>query len=96
MTSNPTLQWERLGNQFYRTFEGYSLSWKINIEEYIVAIAPLGGAIAIYPDSSKIVEYKGPQSRNQSIQIYSGSGRLLKQLPWESTTANNHVRGLGW
>lgn len=96
MTSNPTFQWERLGNDFYRTFEGYSLSWEIDVSQCTIAIAPFGGAIALYKDTSRLVEYKGPQSRIQVIEIYSGSGRLLKQLPWETANGSNRIRGLGW
>ena len=38
--------WERLQDKFYRNIEGFYLQWNnLNIEDYIIASAPYGGAI---------------------------------------------------
>lgn len=93
MPSNPILGWERLQDRFYRNIEGYFLQWNgINISEYIVASAPYGGAIALTRDDSQLRLYKGPESRQTSISVYSGAGSLIKKIPWD----NGRIRGLGW
>lgn len=92
MPSNPTLSWERLQDRFYRNFEGYSMLWDINIEDYFVTSAPFGGAIALCRDNSKLTEYRGPESRQTSISLYSGSGNLIHKIPWDS----GRITGLGW
>ncbi|VVT56732.1 uncharacterized protein SAPINGB_P005238 [Magnusiomyces paraingens] len=93
MPSNPILGWERLQDKFYRNIEGYYLQWQgIAISEYIVASAPHGGAIALTRDDSQLRVYKGPDSRQTSISIYSGAGTLIKKILWD----NGRIRGLGW
>lgn len=69
------------------------MQWEnIHIEDYIVVSAPYGGAIAITRDDTKLREYKGLDFRQTSIKIYSGSGNLLRKIPWD----NGRIRGLGW
>lgn len=92
MSNNPTLKWERLQDRFYRNLEGYSMLWDIDLSSYIVASAPYGGAIALTRDFSKLTEYKGPESRQTSIFIYSGSGSLIHKIPWD----NGSIKGMGW
>lgn len=92
MPINPTLLWEQLNGKYYRNFEGYSMLWDVNIDDYIVTSAPYGGAIAICRDFSRITTYKGPESRQTSVLLYSGSGNFIHKIPWE----NGRIRGLGW
>jgi hypothetical protein len=93
MSSNPTLLWERLQDKFYRNFEGYPMQWDISkLEDYIVASAPCGGAIAVCRNESKISLFRGPESSLTSILLYSGAGKLLRKIPWD----NGPIKGLGW
>lgn len=92
MPSNPTLLWEQLNGKYYRNFEGYSMLWDVNIDDYVVTSAPFGGAIAICRDFSKLTTYKGPESRQTNILLYSGSGTFIRKIPWD----NGRIRGIGW
>lgn len=93
MPSNPTLGWERLRDHFYRNTEGYYLQWSgIDFYGHIITSAPYGGAIAMTRDDTQLRVYKGPESRQLSVSIYSGAGVLLHKLPWD----NGRIRGLGW
>lgn len=47
---------------------------------------------AVARDDTKLREYKGPDSRQTSISIYTGAGQLIKKIPWD----NGRIRGLGW
>ena len=48
-SSNPTLDWERCGDNFYRKTKIYDALFDqdLELENYIVAAAPYGGAIGI-------------------------------------------------
>lgn len=47
--------WERLQDKFYRNIEGFYLQWNnLNIEDYIIASAPYGGAIGKTYHSSHV------------------------------------------
>lgn len=93
MPSNPTLSWERLRDHFYRNIEGYYLQWSgIDLYEHIISSAPYGGAIAMARNDQQLRVYKGPESRQLSVSIYTGAGALLHKIPWD----NGRIRGLGW
>jgi Vps16, N-terminal region len=48
-TSNPRAGWEKVGDQFYRKIQLYESVFDpdLELENYLVAGAPLGGAIGI-------------------------------------------------
>ena len=48
-SSNPTLGWERCGDSYYRKSKIYDAIFdqELELENYIVAAAPYGGAIGI-------------------------------------------------
>ncbi|ANB15369.1 tethering complex subunit VPS16 [Sugiyamaella lignohabitans] len=93
MSSNPALLWEKLDDDFYRNFEGYPMQWKSkdvgNLDWCVAASAPGGGAIALTSNWNIVSSYANKVS---SILVYSGSGTLLKKLPWD----NGNIRGIGW
>ena len=45
--SNPTANWDRVGDQFYRKIKLYDAVFdqELELENYIIAEAPYGGAI---------------------------------------------------
>ncbi|KAL3474125.1 Vps16, N-terminal region-domain-containing protein [Aspergillus californicus] len=92
--SNPLANWERLGTSFYRKVPVYYpvFGEEVELENYIVAGAPYGGAIALYRDESKPLRFKDAQTSKSNIDIYSRSGKLINRLNWEHGT----IRGLGW
>ncbi|KKK27329.1 hypothetical protein P175DRAFT_0529206 [Aspergillus ochraceoroseus IBT 24754] len=92
--SNPLANWERLGSSFYRKVPVYYSVFDedVELENYIVAAAPYGGAIALHRDESKPFRFKDAQTTKSNIDIYSRSGNLINRLNWEHGT----IRGLGW
>ncbi|EAA57594.1 hypothetical protein AN6911.2 [Aspergillus nidulans FGSC A4] len=92
--SNPLANWERLGSSFYRKVPLYHSVFgeDVELENYIVAGAPYGGAIALYRDESKPLRFRDAQTGKSNIDIYSRSGKLINRLNWEHGT----IRGLGW
>ncbi|KAK9446766.1 Vps16, N-terminal region-domain-containing protein [Limtongia smithiae] len=94
MVPNPTLGWERLQNVFYRKRVEYNMLWTddIELDQFIVAGAPYGGALVLVRDTSRPMAYKGPEARQKMIMIYSNSGELISTLPWD----RGSIRGVGW
>ncbi|KAL4761161.1 tethering complex subunit VPS16 [Aspergillus foveolatus] len=92
--SNPLANWERLGSSFYRKVPLYYSVFgeDVELENYIVAGAPYGGAIALYRDESKPLRFRDAQTGKSNIDIYSRSGKLINRLNWE----HGAIRGLGW
>ncbi|KAK7206509.1 Vps16, N-terminal region-domain-containing protein [Myxozyma melibiosi] len=94
MVPNPTTGWERLQDVFYRKRAEYSMMWidDVDLSEFIVVGAPYGGAIALVRDTSRPMAYRGPEGRQKMILIYSNSGQLISNIPWDKGT----IRGVGW
>ncbi|KAJ9309890.1 hypothetical protein DTO217A2_528 [Paecilomyces variotii] len=92
--SNPLADWERVGDSFYRKVRVYDAVFDedLELENYIVAGAPHGGAIALYRDQSKLYRYRDAQTAKSSIDIYSCSGKIISKINWEYGS----IRGLGW
>ncbi|RYP08276.1 hypothetical protein DL764_002010 [Monosporascus ibericus] len=92
--THPTAGWEKVGDRFYRKTQLYTAIFDqdLDLDNYIVAGAPYGGAIAIYRDETKIVSYRASQSSKPSIDIYSCAGKLLKSIAWDKGS----IKGLGW
>ncbi|KAI0180242.1 vacuolar protein sorting-associated protein 16 [Hypoxylon sp. FL1284] len=92
--THPTAGWERVGDKFYRKTQLYTAIFDqdVDLNEYIVAGAPYGGAVAICRDDTKIVSYQPTKSSKPSIDIYSCAGKLLKSIGWDKGS----IKGLGW
>ncbi|KAI3337020.1 vacuolar protein sorting-associated protein [Xylariaceae sp. AK1471] len=92
--TNPTAGWEMVGDRFYRKTQLYTAVFDqdLDLDNYIVAGAPYGGAVAICRDETRIVSYRPNQSSKPSIDIYSCAGKLLKSFSWDKGS----VKGLGW
>ncbi|KAI0480552.1 Vps16, N-terminal region-domain-containing protein [Xylariaceae sp. FL0804] len=91
---NPTADWEKVGDRFYRKTQLYTAVFDqdIDLDNYIVTGAPYGGAIALYRDETKIVSYRPSNSSKPGIDIYSCAGRLLKSFAWDKGS----IKGIGW
>ncbi|KAJ5140236.1 hypothetical protein N7448_003644 [Penicillium atrosanguineum] len=91
---NPLANWEKVGDSFYRKIPVYDAIFDedVELENYIVAGAPYGGAIALYRDESKPFRLRDSQSSRTSIEIYSCSGKHINTINGEQAT----IRGLGW
>ncbi|GFF26305.1 probable vacuolar protein sorting-associated protein 16 homolog [Aspergillus udagawae] len=92
--SNPLANWERLGDSFYRKVTLYDAIFDedVDLDNYIVAGAPYGGAIALHRDESKPYMFRDAHTARSSIDIYSCSGKHINRINWEHGT----IRGLGW
>lgn len=92
--SNPLSNWEKIGDSFYRKVRIYDAIFDedIELENYLVAGAPYGGAIALYRDESEPYRLTDSQTARSSIDIYSYSGKLISRIAWE----HGVIRGLGW
>lgn len=92
--ANPTQNWERCGDRYYRKVKLYDAIFDedLELENYVLAGAPYSGAIALYRDESKIQTYRASQASKPSIDIYSYSGTLIRRLNWDQGT----IRGIGW
>ncbi|MCJ1433241.1 hypothetical protein MMC27_002600 [Xylographa pallens] len=92
--ANPTADWERVGDRFYRKVKLYDAVFDqdLELENYVIAGAPYGGAIALCRDEEKIHTYRGSQAAKTSIDVYSCSGKLVRRINWDKGS----IRGLGW
>ncbi|EEQ89941.1 hypothetical protein RJZ56_004756 [Blastomyces dermatitidis] len=92
--TNPLADWERVGDRFYRKVRVYDAVFdeELELENFIVAGAPYGGAIALYRDESKLQRYRDAETAKSSIDIYSCSGKRISRINWE----HGSIRGLGW
>ena len=95
MTSkNPRAGWEKIDDQFYRKIQLYEQVFDpdLELENYFVAGAPYGGALALWRDDSKIARFRVGTSSKSTIDIYSSSGKLINNIAWDKGS----IRGLGW
>ncbi|KLU89128.1 vacuolar protein sorting-associated protein, partial [Magnaporthiopsis poae ATCC 64411] len=94
MELSPTASWEQVGDRYYRKVQLYTAVFDqdLDLDNYVVAGAPDGGAVALYLDENKLVEYRAGKARKPSIDVYSCAGKLLRSIPWDKGS----VRGLGW
>ncbi|KAJ5653810.1 Vps16N-terminal [Penicillium lividum] len=92
--SNPLANWEKVGDSFYRKIPIYDAIFdeEVELENYIVAGAPYGGAIALYRDESKPIRLRDSQASRSCIDVYSCSGKQINRINWEQAT----IRGIGW
>ncbi|KAL2024702.1 hypothetical protein VTK56DRAFT_6903 [Thermocarpiscus australiensis] len=92
--AHPTAGWEQLGERFYRKIQLYTqvFDQDLDLDNYVVAGAPYGGAIALYRDEEKLVAFQPTRSSKPSIDIYSCAGKLIRRIPWDQGS----IKGLGW
>ncbi|KAI9878615.1 MAG: hypothetical protein M1830_000382 [Pleopsidium flavum] len=92
--SSPTVDWDRVGDSFYRKIKLYEAVFDqdLELENYRLCGAPYGGAIALYRDEEKLHSYRGTQAAKSSIDIYSCAGKLIRRINWDKGS----IRGLGW
>jgi hypothetical protein len=92
--SNPTHDWERVSDRFYRKVKLYDAVFDqdLELENYTIAAAPYSGAVALHRDESKVYSYRGGQAAKAGIDLYSCSGQLISRLNWDKGA----IRGLGW
>jgi len=93
-TTHPTAGWEQVGDRFYRKIQLYTAVFDrdLDLDNYIVAGSPYGGAIALYRDEDKLIAYRAGKSAKPSIDIYSSAGKLIRSIAWDKGS----VKGLGW
>lgn len=84
--ASATVDWSPLGDIFIKKHLNYTLDWKVNLAENLVAIGPYGGLVAIVP---KGIPKSGVR---RCFDIYSLSGNLITSIPFEG----GKVVGLGW
>ncbi|GAB1320351.1 Vacuolar protein sorting-associated protein 16 [Madurella fahalii] len=92
--AHPTAGWEQLGERFYRKTQLYTqvFDQDLDLDNYLVAGAPYGGAIALYRDEDKLVAYQPTRASKPSIDIYSCAGKLIRRINWDQGS----IKGLGW
>ncbi|KAL2201113.1 Vps16, N-terminal region-domain-containing protein [Corynascus similis CBS 632.67] len=92
--AHPTAGWEQLGEKFYRKIQLYTqvFDQDLDLDNYLVAGAPYGGAIALYRDEDKLIAFQPTRSSKPSIDIYSCAGKLLRRINWDQ----GPIKGLGW
>ncbi|RDL39558.1 Vacuolar protein-like protein sorting vps16 [Venustampulla echinocandica] len=92
--ANPTADWERVGDKFYRKIQLYTAIFDqdLELENYVVTGCSYGGAIALYRDESKLHTFRGTQSSKSSIDLYSCAGKLIRRINWDKGS----IKGLGW
>ncbi|KHJ32046.1 putative vacuolar protein sorting-associated protein [Erysiphe necator] len=92
--SNPTVDWEKVGDKYYRKIQLYTsiFDQDLELEYYILTGCPYGGAIALYRDESKLQNFRGAQLSTSNVDIYSCAGKLIRRINWDKGT----IKGLGW
>ncbi|KAF4627400.1 hypothetical protein G7Y89_g10752 [Cudoniella acicularis] len=92
--ANPTADWEKVGDKFYRKIQLYTAVFDqdLELENYIVTGCSYGGAIALHRDESKLHSFRGTQASKSSIDLYSSAGKLIRRINWDKGS----IKGLGW
>ncbi|KAH6849896.1 Vps16, N-terminal region-domain-containing protein [Chaetomium sp. MPI-CAGE-AT-0009] len=92
--AHPTAGWEQLGERFYRKTQLYTqvFDQDLDLDNYLVAGAPYGGAIALYRDDEKLIAFQPTRPSKPSIDVYSCAGKLIRRINWDQ----GPIKGLGW
>ncbi|KAK4456206.1 putative vacuolar protein sorting-associated protein 16 [Podospora aff. communis PSN243] len=92
--THPTAGWEQIGERFYRKIQLYTqvFDLDLDLDNFIVAGAPYGGAIALYRNEDKLVAFNPAKTSKPSIDIYSCAGKLIRSINWDK----GPIKGLGW
>ncbi|EGX53807.1 hypothetical protein AOL_s00004g466 [Orbilia oligospora ATCC 24927] len=93
---NPPSTWELVSGQYYRKFTVFTPSWTqdedFDLDDYLVAGAPFGGAIALWKDPRKFHAYQGGQAAKPNIMICNLAGALLRRITWD----RGAIQSIGW
>ncbi|KAK6348946.1 hypothetical protein TWF730_009707 [Orbilia blumenaviensis] len=93
---NPTSTWELVSGQYYRKFTVFTPSWTqdedFNLDDYLVAGAPFGGALALWKDPRKFHAYQGGPSAKPHIIVCNLAGGLLRRVTWD----RGAIQAIGW
>ena len=89
--SNPSLDWERIGDKFYTKLGIYSMLWDtLDLSKYYVVAAPFGGPIAVIKHVNKLVP--AHSSTKPILTIYTSSGKMIHQINWDKGV----IVQMGW
>ncbi|KAI1004429.1 putative vacuolar protein sorting-associated protein 16 [Podosphaera aphanis] len=92
--ANPTSNWEKVGDRFYRKIQLYTAVFDqdLELQNYVVAGCLYGGAIALRRDETKFQVFRGTQESKTTVDIYSCAGKLIRHINWDQRS----IKGLGW
>ena len=78
--SNPLADWERVGDRFYRKTRVYDAVFDdtLELENFIVAGAPYGGAIGIQSNQARIKESWNMITDHQCVALYRDESKLSR------------------
>lgn len=62
----------------------------LSVRLLAIVIALISNSLAITRNDSKLREYKGPDSRQTSVSIYSGAGQLVRKIPVSGGESHNY------
>mmetsp|Transcript_8410 Transcript_8410/g.11326 ORF Transcript_8410/g.11326 Transcript_8410/m.11326 type:complete len:835 (-) Transcript_8410:32-2536(-) len=87
-------QWEQLlpYNRYYRRMKVYDMYWQgMDLKQYIVAIAPFGGAVALRRNPRHPSSAEGGDEK-VFLDIYTSSGKRMTRILW----TRGRIVGWGW
>ncbi|KAF1739303.1 putative vacuolar protein sorting-associated protein 16 [Beauveria bassiana] len=93
-TLHAKAEWERVGERWFRKTQQYTSIFdeSLDLDTYIVTGAPYAGALALWPDETKLQAHQPGKSSKPSIDIYSLAGQKLRSISWDQGS----IKGLGW
>eukprot|EP00038_Savillea_parva_P008583 m.177865 g.177865 ORF g.177865 m.177865 type:complete len:861 (-) comp14437_c0_seq1:84-2666(-) len=90
--------WQQLDNRFYRRVELYDMDWVhkdggqgIGLDQFMVSVAPFGGAIALARDPKVAFKARAGVTR-PTIDVYSAAGFFVNSIKWDK----GRIVALGW
>jgi Vps16, N-terminal region len=93
--------WQALGGVQYRRLEIYpQLDWggsseDCRLDQHVVAAAPCGGPVAMVRGDAALVKLVGA-AHAPPLRIFTSSGKLLAEVPWEGPSAGGRLIAMGW
>jgi Vps16, N-terminal region len=93
--------WQALGGVQYRRLEIYpQLDWggsseDCRLDQHVVAAAPCGGPVAMVRDDAALVKLVDA-AHAPPLRIFTSSGKLLAEVPWEGPSAGGRLVAMGW
>ena len=99
---HPRAGWEGRGTRWFRRTQLYTAVFEadVDLDNYILAGAPYGGAIALWRDNSKLQAFRADRPK-PAIEIRSLAGKLIRRISWNGGASGDGaqdglIRGLGW
>ncbi|KAL5473503.1 hypothetical protein EMCRGX_G027993 [Ephydatia muelleri] len=83
--ASATADWNPLGEVYVKRYLNYELDWGINLADYLVAMSPFAGPVALMPKQRQT-------SMKPEITICTLAGKKISTIPWEG----GRVIELGW